>query len=90
MFESKIRNLKCIDGEWSWEAENFEGDIERFKTNSVGEGRWILARTGAILMPENKPQYTWQQIDGTCQFSLKDYTMSGARRKLIRMSREKE
>ena len=63
-----IKNLHRYEDEWLWD---FDG--ETYCTNALGEGIWKW-----------KPDGTWQQLVGTCQFSLYGYSGSGARKKINR------
>lgn len=69
------RSVKKLykDGDcWTWEISNQPGRI--FYTNNNGEGIWEDWGKGE------------QQIVGICEFSLKGYSLSGARKKINRIA----
>jgi hypothetical protein len=67
-----VKNLQRGGNCVSW---SYDGDA--YMTNTHGEGIWRLSLN-------NENAYEWKQIEGTCQFSLRDMSMSGIRKKLNR------
>jgi hypothetical protein len=63
-----IKNLRRDGNKWFWEFAD-----ETYCTDARGEGIWMW-----------RPDGTWQQLVGTCQFSLYGYSVSGARKKINR------
>ena len=88
----KINNLQHSSGAWTWTATT-EGGSTEYKTNSAGNGLWVLAPSSTCAIDPDtgkyRPIYEWKQIRGTCQFSLNGYSMSGARKKISRRHSEK-
>jgi hypothetical protein len=76
---SKVRNLK-FDGEaWYWSFED-EPKVSYF-TNNNGEG---IFRQKTVRETNFANECDIKQKTGICQFSLKGYSISGARKKLNR------
>ena len=83
---SNIGSLKKEDGTWTW---SHEGTL--YRTNSEGEGIWEYRPDGTWSVAETpegikeeKQHYSWKKIAGTCDFWLRDMSVSGARKKLNR------
>ena len=55
---------------WTWKIET-EDHVKSYKTSDRGEGVWVWVSNGG-----------WKQIAGTCDFALRDMSVSGARKKL--------
>ena len=93
MTEIKIRNLRKESDSFRWTWTVIDSDvIHEYRTNAYGEGLWVYAPNGCVWVENGKstPVFEWRQIEGTCQFSLKGYTISGARRKLLRKFTQNE
>ena len=93
MFEEiKIKNLKCDGGEWTWTevTADYDGETQEtdYRTNGVGEGLWKLEPGNTYTVSPDtgkyKSIYEWKQQTGTGQFSLRGYSISGARKKIAR------
>ena len=82
----KIKNLQCVDGCWSWTEVDEFGDAVDYRTNSDGQGIWAYVDSGTRMLPDYEPVMEWRQQVGTCQFSLRGYSASGARKKIVRIS----
>lgn len=72
--EISIKNMNnWSDNGWSWDVEDEAGTSAHYRTNSEGDGLWVVdARDGSE-----------SQLLGTSQFALTQTTDSG-RRKYIR------
>ena len=77
-----IKNLYLEENQWFWTYVDDEGSETQYRTNSYGEGMWEYVKTGTWMVQKKQHLWEWKQITGTCQFSLRGYSLSGARKKL--------
>lgn len=73
----KVKNLKKNGNEFSWTII-MEDDECDYHTDEDGHGIWVWDRT-----------WWGQQFTGTGQFSLHNYSISGARKKIKRYYEKK-
>jgi hypothetical protein len=69
-------NLKKVDNQWSWRVR---GSKFLYYTNLSGYG---LFTQKTVRETNYANECDEKQIEGTCQFSLSGYSMSGARKKI--------
>ena len=55
---------------WKWKLYRLGEFVGQFRTNTEGVGLWQWLESGATWMDGSRAVYEWQQITGTCQFSL--------------------
>lgn len=58
----------------------FTVDEKEYRTNTTGEGLWVWTQTSAYDLQRKEYIYEWRQLEGTCQFSLRQETRSGMRK----------
>jgi hypothetical protein len=66
----------------------FTAEGKEYRTNKSGEGLWAWRQSSAYDLHDNKYVYEWQQVEGTCQFSLRQSTRSGIRKAIERYFRD--
>lgn len=70
---STIMNLQKIEGTWYFTVSDDEG-AHHYKTDKIGDGLWV----------KDYFDKDWSQVRGTCDFSLRGMSRSGAYKKIRR------
>ena len=69
------------DGTWTWTFHDGFGERSDYRTDKYGDGLWVADRSNCEYIYD-APE--WKQVRGTCDFSLKGMSYSGAYKKIRR------